>query len=76
MTRTVRFGLIIVLAVAMSAAAFGQSIQLPTIHGPTLSGAQIAGVVAWLPSLARFSISPSASGRSLAALSRRMAQAA
>jgi hypothetical protein len=43
MSRTVRFGLIIVLVVAMPATAFGQS-----IHGPTLSGAQIAGVVAVL----------------------------
>jgi hypothetical protein len=42
--RTVRFGLIIVLAGAMSAGAFAQT----GIHGPSLSGAQIAGVVAGL----------------------------
>ena len=45
MSRTVRFGLIIVLAVAMSAAAFG---QIPRIHGPGPSGAQVAGAVAIL----------------------------
>ena len=44
MTRTFRFGLIIVLAGAMSAGAFGQT----GIHGSSLSGAQIAGAVAGL----------------------------
>ena len=47
MSRTVRFGLIIVFAVAMSAGAFGQT----GISGIGPSGAQVAGAVAGLAAL-------------------------